>query len=57
MPDLLDTDVRNPGPAVLGHDPVVAPEVREQLKDAVEGTGAVDFRETPALPWLQNPNR
>jgi len=57
MPDFINTDSRNPGPAVLGHDPVIAPEQREAVKEAVESTGAVDFPDRPVLPWLENPNR
>jgi hypothetical protein len=43
----------NPGPAVPGHDPLVAGEARKQALDAIEGTGAVSFRDDPALPWLK----
>lgn len=44
----------NPGPAILGHDPVVAGDARKQALDAVESTGVVNFRDNtdPALPWL-----
>lgn len=42
----------NPGPAALGHDPVVAGELRKSALDAVEQTGAVRFRRDPALPWI-----
>lgn len=56
MPDFINTNARNPGPAILGHDPVIAPDARESVKEAVEGTGAVDFRDSPALPWLENPS-
>jgi len=57
MSDLLDTNARNPGPAVLGHDPVVLPGPRERVKDAVNQTGVVNFRDDPALPFLENPSR
>jgi len=57
MSDLLDTNARNPGPAVLGHDPVVLPGPRERVKDAVNDTGVVNFRDDPALPFLENPSR
>lgn len=57
MPDLINERARNPGPAVLGHDPVVLPSARKKITDAVEGTGAVEFRDDPALPWLRNPKR
>lgn len=43
----------NPGPALLGHDPVVLGDQRKAALDAVEGTGVVSFREDPALPWLE----
>jgi len=43
---------QNPGPAVLGHDPIVVPEARETALGAVEQTGVVSFRDDPALPWL-----
>lgn len=42
----------NPGPAALGHDPVVAGDARKRVLDTIEGTGAVEFRDDPALPWL-----
>lgn len=42
----------NPGPAALGHDPIVAGDARKRVLEAVEGTGAVEFRDDPALPWL-----
>ena len=42
----------NPGPAALGHDPLVAPDARETVLNTVEQTGVVDFRDDPALPWL-----
>jgi hypothetical protein len=42
----------NPGPAALGHDPVVLGDQRKAALDAVEETGVVSFRNDPALPWL-----
>lgn len=54
MVDLIDTDARNPGPGILGHDPVVLPDVRNKVTDTVEGTGIVEFRDDPALPWVEN---
>lgn len=45
----------NPGPAALGHDPVIAGDARKKALDAVEGTGVVSFRDEPALPWLKDP--
>jgi len=56
MADLLDTEAENPGPDVLGHDPVVAPNARRAVTDAIESVGVVEFRDDPALPWLKNPN-
>jgi hypothetical protein len=55
--DSLDTGARNPGPGVLGHDPVVLPDQRKKVRDAVESTGVVSFRDDPALPFVENPNR
>jgi len=49
--ELIDIG-RNPGPAALGHDPVVAGDARKKALNAIEGTGAVSFRDDPALPWL-----
>jgi len=57
MPDLIDTDARNPGPDVLGHDPVFLPEARKTVTETIERSGVVEFRDDPALPWLSNPNR
>lgn len=57
MADLLDTEARNPGPAVLGHDPVLLSGPREAVTEAVENTGAISFRDDPALPWLKNPSQ
>jgi len=57
MVEIFDEDARNPGPAALGHDPVVLPEVREKAVETVESTGLVSFRNSPALPFIENPNR
>jgi hypothetical protein len=56
-PNLVDTDARNPGPAVLGHDPVVLPDQRRKAKTAVESMGVVDFPDRPLLPFVTNPSR
>lgn len=53
MADFIDTDARTPGPDALGHDPVIAPDARETVTDAIEGTGVVEFRDDPLLPWLE----
>jgi len=42
----------NPGPAILGHDPLVAGDARKSLLEKIEGTGVASFRDDPALPWL-----
>ena len=57
MPNLLNTDAENPGPRVLGHDPVVLPDQRNKIVDKVNDVGVVRFRESgdPALPFLKNP--
>jgi hypothetical protein len=55
--NFLDTNARNPGPAVLGHGPVVLPDQRKKVRDAVEGAGVVSFRDDPALPFVKNPSR
>lgn len=49
--DLIDIG-DNPGPAALGHDPVVAGDIRKSALDTVEQTGVVRFRRDPALPWI-----
>ena len=47
----------NPGPAILGHDPVVLGEQRRKALDTIEGTGVVNFRSSndPALPFIKDP--
>lgn len=42
----------NPGPAVMGHDPIVVGDARKKALNVVENTGAVSFRDDPAFPWL-----
>lgn len=46
-----------PGPAALGHDPVVLGDQRRKVLDTIEGTGVVSFRAKgdPALPFLKDP--
>lgn len=56
-PDFVDTNARNPGPAVLGHDPVILPDQRRKAKRKVEDVGVVDFPDRPMLPFVRNPSR
>jgi hypothetical protein len=54
----------NPGPAALGHEPLVGtlrrsngmPVIREELAQRVDSTDAVDLPDDPVLPVL-NTNR
>ncbi|EGQ44074.1 MAG: hypothetical protein J07AB43_01330 [Candidatus Nanosalina sp. J07AB43] len=49
-----------PGPAALGHEPLIGtarrnrdmPVLREELADAVDSTGPVDLPDDPVLPAL-----
>jgi len=42
------------GPRALGHEPLVLPNQRERVVEAVDSVGVVGFRDTdnPALPFL-----
>jgi len=50
----------NPGPYVLGHESVIGenlenngiPSPRKRLTEAVDDSGIVDIRDSPALPVL-----
>jgi len=51
---------KNPGPAALGHQPLIGsvrrkqglPVIREKVAEKVDGTDAVDLPDDPVLPFL-----